>query len=126
MTAPDAYTPLSPAEKLEEEASLAGLAAAETLRGIEVAAVVLIGLLVCPPLAILAFLVVVPVLVAALVLGLIVAVLSTPYLIVHHLRARHRDHGSLFLRRLRHAGRALLDLLPHRLVAAAREGGAGK
>jgi hypothetical protein len=126
MTAPDAYRPLSPAEKLEEEASLAGLAAAETLRGIEVAAVVLIGLLVCPPLAILAFLVVVPVLVAALVLGLIVAVLSTPYLIVHHLRARHRDHGSLFLRRLRHAGRALLDLLPHRLVAAAREGGAGK
>ena len=126
MTAPDAYTPLSPVEKLEEEASLAGLAVAEGLRGIEVAGVVLIGLLVCPPLAILAFLVVVPVLVAALVLGLIVAVLSTPYLIVHHLRARHRDHGSLFLQRLRHAGRALLDLLPHRLVAGAREGGAGK
>jgi hypothetical protein len=120
MTAPDAYTPLSPAERLEEDASLVGLAAAETLRGFEVAAVVLIGLLVCPPLAILAFLAVVPVLVAALVLGLIAAVLSTPYLIVHHFRARHRDHGSLFLHRLRHAGRALLDLLPHRLVADAR------
>ena len=126
MTAPDAYTPLSPVEKLEEEASLAGLAVAETLRGIEVAGVVLIGLLVCPPLAILVFLVVVPVLVAALVLGLIVAVLSTPYLLVHHLRARHRDHGSLFLQRLRRAGRALVDLLPHRLVADAREGGADK
>ena len=60
MTAPDAYAPLSPTEKLEEDASLAGLAAAEALRGIEVAAVVLIGLLVCPPLAILVFLVVVP------------------------------------------------------------------
>jgi hypothetical protein len=122
MTAPDAYTPLSSAEKLEEEASVAGLAAAGALRGTEVAVVVLIGLLVCPPLAILTFLVVVPVLVAGLVLGLIVAVLSTPYLIVHHLRARHRDHGSLFLQRLRHAGRALLDLLPHRIVAGAREG----
>ena len=122
MTAPDAYTPLSHAEKLEEEASVAGLAAAGALRGTEVAVVVLIGLLVCPPLAIMAFLVVVPVLVAGLVLGLIVAVLSTPYLIVHHLRGRHRDHGTLFLQRLRHAGRALLDLLPHRIVAGAREG----
>jgi hypothetical protein len=88
MTAPDAYAPLTTAEKLEEDASLAGLAAAEALRGVEVAAVVLLGLLVCPPLAILAFLVVVPVLVAALVLGVIAAVLSAPYLLVHHLRAR--------------------------------------
>ena len=126
MTAPDAYTPLTPAEKLEEDASLVGLAAAEGLRGIEIAVVVVLGLLVCPPLAILAFLVVVPVLVAGLVLGLIVAVLSTPFLLVHHFRARHRDHGSLFLQRLRHAGRALLDLLPHRIVADAREGAAGR
>jgi hypothetical protein len=126
MTAPDAYTPLSPTEKLEEDASIAGLAVAEGLRGIEIAAIVVLGLLVCPPLAILAFLVVVPVLGLALVVGLIVAVLSTPYLIVHHLRARHRDHGSLLLHRLRHAGRALLDLLPHRLVADARKGGAGR
>lgn len=126
MTAPDAYTPLSPTEKLEEEASIAGLAVAEGLRGIEIAAIVVLGLLVCPPLAILAFLVVVPVLGLALVVGLIVAVLSTPYLIVHHLRARHRDHGSLFLQRLRHAGRALFDLLPHRIVADARKGAAGR
>src|SRR3954470_6043693 len=126
-TAPsDAYAPLSGAEKLEEDATLAGLAAAETLRGIEVAGVVLLGLLVCPPLAILAFLVVVPVLVAGLVLGLITAVLSTPYLLVHHIRGRRRDHGALFLHRLRHAARALLDLLPHRLVAEARKGAAGR
>ena len=42
----------------------AGAAVAGGLRAVEVAAVVLLGLLVCPPLAILAFLVVVPVLVA--------------------------------------------------------------
>jgi hypothetical protein len=121
--APDAYEPLSPVEKLEEDASLAGLAAAEALRGVEVAAVVLLGLLICPPLAILVFLVVVPVLAAGLVIGLVAAVLSTPYLIVHHFRARDRGHGSLFLQRLRGAGRALLDLLPHRIVADARKAG---
>jgi hypothetical protein len=114
------YEPLTTAEKLEEDASLAGLAAAEALRGVEVAGVVLLGLLVCPPLAILAFLVVVPVLVLGLVLGLLAAVLSTPYLLVHHFRARDRGHGSLVLHRLRRAGRALLDLLPHRIVADAR------
>src|SRR4051794_29530987 len=96
-SAPDAYKPLSPAEKLEEDASLAGLAAAEALRGIEVAGAVLLGLLVCPPLAILVFLVVAPLLAAALVLGLLAAVLSAPYLLVHHFRARHRGHGALFL-----------------------------
>jgi hypothetical protein len=122
-SAPDAYEPLSRTERLEEDASLAGLAASEALRGIEVAAVVLLGLLVCPPLAILVFLVVVPLLVTALVLGLLAAVLSAPYLLVHHFRARHRGHGSLFLHRLRRAGRALLDLLPHRIVADVRKGG---
>jgi hypothetical protein len=122
-SAPDAYEPLSSAERLEEDASLAGLAAGEALRGIEVAGVVLLGLLVCPPLAILVFLLVVPLLVAALVLGLLAAVLSAPYLLVHHFRGHHRGHGSLFLRRLRRAGRALVDLLPHRIVADARKGG---
>ena len=122
-SAPDAYEPLSPAERLEEDASLAGLAAGEALRGIEVAGVVLLGLLVCPPLAIFVFLLVVPLLVAALVLGLLAAVLSAPYLLVHHFRGHHGGHGALFLRRLRRAGRALVDLLPHRIVADARKGG---
>jgi hypothetical protein len=119
-TAPDAYEPLSPAEKLEEDASLAGLAAAETLRGVEVGLVVLVGLLVCPPLAILVVVVVVPLLVTALILGLLVAVVSTPYLLVHHFRGHHGGHLSLLGQRLRRAGRALLDLLPHRIVADAR------
>ena len=110
----------SPAEKLEEDALLAGEAVAVTLRGIEIAAVVLLGLLVCPPLAILAVVVVVPVLLFALVLGLVVAVLSTPYLLVHHFRGHH-DHLSLLAHRLRGAARALVELLPHRIVADVRK-----
>jgi len=110
----------SPAEKLEEDALLAGEAVAVTLRGIEIAAVVLLGLLVCPPLAILVVLVVVPLLVLALVLGLLAAVVSTPYLLVHHFRGHH-DHLSLLAHRLRRAARALVELLPHRIVADARK-----
>jgi hypothetical protein len=110
----------SPAEKLEEDALLAGEAVAVTLRGIEIAAVVLLGLLVCPPLAILVVLVVVPLLVLALVLGLLAAVVSTPYLLVHHFRGPH-DHLSLLAHRLRGAARALVELLPHRIVADARK-----
>ena len=110
----------SPAEKLEEDALLAGEAVAVTLRGIEIAAVVLLGLLVCPPLAILVVLVVAPLLVLALVLGLLAAVVSTPYLLVHHFRGHH-DHLSALAHRLRRAARALVDLLPHRIVADARK-----
>jgi hypothetical protein len=121
ITPPDAYEPLSPAEKLEDEASVAGLAAGGALRAVEVAAVVLLGLLVCPPLAILVVVVVVPLLVMALVLGLLAAVLGTPYLLVHHFRSPDRRHASLLAHRLRRAGRALVDLLPHRIVADARK-----
>jgi hypothetical protein len=121
-----AHEPLSPAEKLEEDASLAGLAVAGALRAGEVAAVVLLGLLVCPPLAILVVLVVVPLLVTALVLGLLAAVLSTPYLLVHHFRGHHGGHAALLAHRLRRAGRAVLDLLPHRIVADARKTDPGR
>jgi hypothetical protein len=121
MTSSTTHEPYSPAEKLEEDAALAGLAAGEALRAVEVAAVVLLGLLVCPPLAILAVLVVVPLLVTALVVGLIAAVLGAPYLLIHHLRAHDRRHSSLLAHRLREAGRAVRDLLPHRIVADARE-----
>jgi hypothetical protein len=129
ITPPDAthaYEPLSPAEKLEEDASLAGLAAGEALRAGEVAAVVLLGLLVCPPLAILVVLVVVPLLVTALVLGLVAAVLSTPYLLVHHFRGHHGGHAALLAHRLGRAGRAVFDLAPHRIVADARKVGPGQ
>ena len=124
--APVGYEPRSRVEKIEEDASLAGLAAGETLRAGEVALVVLLGLLVCPPLAILVVVVVVPLLVMALVLGLLAAVLSTPYLLVHHFRGHHGGHGALLAHRLRLAGRALVDLLPHRIVADARKIHAGR
>lgn len=111
----------STADKLENDALLAGEVAAGALRGVEIAAVVLLGLLVCPPLAILVVLVVVPLLVIALVLGLLTAVVSAPYLLVHHFRSPHRGHLSLLAHRLRRAARALLDLLPHRVVADTRK-----
>jgi hypothetical protein len=120
IRSPDAYEPYSPAGKLEEDAALAGLAAGEALRAVEVAAVVLLGLLVCPPLAILAV-VVVPLLVTALVLGLLAAVLSTPYLLVHHFRGHQGGHPALLMHRLRAAGRTALDFAPHRIVADARK-----
>jgi hypothetical protein len=117
--APEAYEPPSSSEEVGEEAAVAGLAVAA--RAVEVAPVVLLGLLVCPPLAILVFLVVAPLLVAALVLGLLVAVLSTPYLLVHHFRAGHGGHLTLLAHRLRHAARAIADLAPHRIVADVRK-----
>ena len=104
---------------LEQEAEVAGVAVAGSLRAVEVGAVVLIGLLVCPPLAILAVLVVVPMLVIALVLGLLAAVLATPYLLVQHLRGNH-DHLTVLRHRLRAAGRSILELAPHRVHQAAR------
>jgi hypothetical protein len=106
-------------EKVEQVASEAELAVGGALRAVEVAAVVLLGLLVCPPLAILTVVVVLPLLVIALALGLLVAVLSIPYLLVHHFRGHGHGHWSLLAHRLRGAGRALLDLLPHRIVAHA-------
>ncbi len=117
-SAPDAEQPLSPAETVEEEASVAGAAAAGALR---IAPCVLIGLLVCPPLAIFVLLVVAPLVVMALVLGLFAAVLSTPYLLVHHVRGHHGGHLPLLVHRLRGAARALIDLAPHRIVADARK-----
>ena len=108
---------LSRAE-VEEEAAVAGLEVG--VRAVELVPIVLIGLLVCPPLAILVFLVVVPTLVLALVVGLLFAVITTPYLLYHHFRGHH-GHGALLLHRLRRAGRALFDLAPHRIVADARK-----
>ena len=118
---PDTSEPPSPAEKLEKDAVVAGFAAAGALRAVEVAAVVLLGLLVCPPLAILVVVVVLPLLVIALVIALLAAVITTPYLLVHHFRSPHGGHISLLAHRLRQAGRALFDLAPHRIVGDVRK-----
>jgi hypothetical protein len=121
----DTSDPLK-SQNAEELASEAVLAAGEGLRAVEVAGAVFVGLLVCPPLMILVVLVVVPLLVTGLVLGLVAAVLSTPYLLVHHFRGHHGGHASLLAHRLRRAGRALVDLAPHRVVADARKLGHGR
>jgi hypothetical protein len=105
--------------KLEEDTVLAGVVAADGLRAVEVAGIILIGLVICPPLAILVVVVVVPLLVAAVVLGLLAAVLTTPYLLFHHFRNPDGGHIPLLGRRLRRAGRAVIDLAPHRIVADA-------
>jgi hypothetical protein len=55
----------------------------------------------------------------ALILGLLTAVLSTPYLLFHHFRGYHRSHLSLLVDRLRLVARALVDLAPHRIVSEA-------
>jgi hypothetical protein len=114
------YEPLSTAETLEEDAALASVAVGDTVRVVEVVGFVLFGLLICPPLAILAVVVVVPLVLMALLVGLIAAVFSVPYLLTHRLRG-HRGHGALFAQRLRHAGRAVVDLMPHRIVAGVRK-----
>jgi hypothetical protein len=118
MTTPE---PSSPVEKLEKDALVTGFAAAGALRAVEVAAVVFLGLLVCPPLAILVVVVVVPLLVIALAVALLAAVLTVPYLLVQDLRSHHGGHASLIAHRIRVAGRAVLDLAPHRIDAAARK-----
>jgi hypothetical protein len=81
----------SAADTLENDALLAGEVAADALRGVEIAAVVLLGLLICPPLAILAVVVVVPLALLALAGALLAAVLATPYLLVHRFRRPRRS-----------------------------------
>src|SRR4051812_7332850 len=107
-------------EQIEHLALEADVAVAGGLRAVEIAAVVLAGLLVCPPLAILVVVVAVPLLVTAGVVGLLAAVLETPYVLVRRLRGHPGGHLSLLKHRLRRAGRALLDLAPHRIHADAR------
>jgi hypothetical protein len=72
------------------------------LRIAEIAVVVFLGLLVAPPLLILAAVVAVPLLAVAAVVAAVVAAIAVPVLLVRRVRAHHRAHGStLFLHRLR-------------------------
>ena len=87
-------------------ASETGLVVALGLRAFEIGLAVLVGLIVCPPLLILTFLVVAPLVAAAIVVSLVAAVLAAPYLLVRHLRGHPVPHASVFTGRVRHAGRA--------------------
>ena len=120
METPHPSTQHPPIEEIEEAATFAGLAVALALRAVSVGAVVLLGLLVCPPLLILTFLVVAPIVAAAVVVSLVAAVLATPYLLVRHLRGHEVPHASVFARRARHAWRAIVGLLPHHVAREAR------
>jgi hypothetical protein len=76
--------------------------ASDGLRAVEVGAAVFSGLLVCPPLLTLAVAVAVPMIAIAAVVGIVGSVFMAPILLVRHVRAHHRTHGStLFLHRLR-------------------------
>jgi hypothetical protein len=72
------------------------------LRIAELCLVVFFGLLFAPPLLILAAVVAVPFLAISAVVAAVVAVVAVPTLLVRHVLAHHRAHGStLFLHRLR-------------------------
>jgi hypothetical protein len=72
------------------------------LRIVEIGVVVFFGLLVSPPLLILATVVAVPLLAISAVVAAVVAAVALPTLLVRRVRAHHRAHGStLFLHRLR-------------------------
>ena len=71
-------------------------------RAVEIALVVLLGLLVCPPLLILAVVVTAPLIAISAVVLAIVAAIAVPTALFRRVRAHHRAHGStLFLHRLR-------------------------
>jgi hypothetical protein len=72
------------------------------LRIAEVGVVVFVGLLVCPPLLILAVVVAVPFVAISAVVAAVVGAIVVPTVLVRRVRAHHRAHGStLFLHRLR-------------------------
>jgi hypothetical protein len=72
------------------------------LRIAEVGVVIFLGLLVCPPLLILGVVVAAPVIAMFAVVAAVVAAVAVPTVLVRHVLAHHRAHGStLFLHRLR-------------------------
>ena len=87
-----------PAEVGAEVAEVTGAG----LRAAEIALAAFVGLLVCPPLLILAVVVAVPLTAIAAVVAAVVGVIAAPILLVRHVRAHHRVRGStMFLHRLR-------------------------
>jgi hypothetical protein len=72
------------------------------LRIVEIGLVVFLGLLVCPPLLILAVVVAVPVIAISAVVAAVVGAVAVPTMLVRRVRAHHRKHGTtMFIHRLR-------------------------
>lgn len=71
------------------------------LRIAEIAVVGFLGLLLCPPLLILAVIVAVPAIAIGLVVAAVAAAIVVPTTLVRHVRRHHLAHGTtLFLHRL--------------------------
>jgi flagellar biosynthesis protein FliP len=71
------------------------------LRIAEIALVILLGLLVCPPFLILAVVVAAPLIAMTAIVVAVVAAIAVPTLLVRRVLAHHRAHGStLFLHRV--------------------------
>jgi hypothetical protein len=71
------------------------------LRAVEIAAVILLGLLVAPPFLILAVVVAVPFIAIGAVVAAVVGAIAVPIILVRRVRAHHRAHGStMFLHRI--------------------------
>jgi hypothetical protein len=72
------------------------------LRIAEVGVVIFLGLLVSPPLLILAVVVAMPVIAISAAVAAVATAIAVPTVLVRHVLAHHRAHGStLFLHRLR-------------------------
>lgn len=90
-------TDMSTLEHVEDELSWAGLAAAEVIRAVELAAIAVAVLLVSPPLLILAVIVIVP----SLALAAVASVIALPIFAVRHIHRHHKDHPHRLVRRLK-------------------------
>jgi uncharacterized membrane-anchored protein len=77
-----------------EELAVAGLGLGILARTGELAFVLLLGLVFCPPLAILAVAVVVPTLILVGLVALVCALCAVPVLLVRHVREHHRTHHT--------------------------------
>src|SRR3954466_13665837 len=72
------------------------------LRIAEIGVVIFLGLLVSPPLLILAVVVAVPFIAISAVVAAVVGAIAVPTLLVRRVRAHHRKHGTtMFIHRLR-------------------------
>jgi hypothetical protein len=72
------------------------------LRIAEIGVVVLFGLLLCPPLLILAVVVAAPLIAISLVVAAVAVAIAVPTYLVRRVRAHHQAHGStMFLHHLR-------------------------
>jgi hypothetical protein len=76
-------------------------AGGDGLRVVEIGLTIFAGLLICPPLLILAVVVAVPFIAIAAIVAAVVGAVALPVTLVRRVRAHHREHGTtLFLHRL--------------------------